>query len=746
MTLALRGGWGACLLFIAALCGCKFPDLHFGKPVPTPASSLRPLTEIEYPLSEPMPVEDLIGSGTPRTIRDSNRLAYQDISLEEVLQLALCHSKVMQDLGGKVLRTPSNVVTAIDPAIQETDPRYGVEAALSAFDAQFSTSLFAEKNDRRYNNEFLGTNGFFNQDLDVFQAEIAKRAVTGSEFRIRHGFDFDRNNNVGNLFPEGAWNAALEGEFRHSLLQGGGVTFNRIAGPGSTPGVYNGVLIARIRTDISLADFQMGLRDLVCNVENAYWDLYFAYRDLHTKIQARDASLNTWRRVEALRGKKGGEADKEAQAREQYYRFQADVQDALMGRRLEGTRSDNGSQPGTFRPVPGVYTAERRLRLLIGLPPNEEYLLRPLDEPPAAPSNFDWYAVANEALARRPELRRQRWEVEARELELAASKNYLLPELDLVGRYRWRGFGEELLDPNRSGRRFDNAYADLTTGDFQEWQLGMEMSLPIGFRQGYAAVQNARFYLTRARCLLREQQRQVLHDLSSAISEADRAYHLLQTNINRAHAAEQQMKVLQTLYEEAERVEFFVVLDAQRRYVEAVRLYYQARVEYALALRNVQFECGTLLDYCQIWLSEGSWPCKAYADAARRERRRGHAKSIDYRLLRPPIVARPRAIAPTVVVDTQMAEPLPAEILPTPNPPGEDSQYLPRPRQASPPQAPGLNLERPNAPIILPPTDVRGRGNLGEANRFAMPNRNHGFQPLPKVEVAASQDTPTSLR
>ena len=33
-------------------------------------------------------------------------------------------------------------------------------------------------------------------------------------------------------------------------------------------------------TDISLADFEIGLRDFVSNVENAYWDLYFAYRNL----------------------------------------------------------------------------------------------------------------------------------------------------------------------------------------------------------------------------------------------------------------------------------------------------------------------------------------------------------------------------------------------------------------------------------------------------------------------------------
>ena len=110
-----------------------------------------------------------------------------------------------------------------------------------------------------------------------------------------------------------------------------------------------------------------------------------------------------------------------------------------MGRLIEGTRTNNGSGPGTFRANPGVYVCERKLRLLIGLPPNGHQLLRPNDEPPVSPVEFEWSCVATEALVRRAELRRQRWNVKSRELELVASKNFLLPTLDLVGRYRWRG-------------------------------------------------------------------------------------------------------------------------------------------------------------------------------------------------------------------------------------------------------------------------------------------------------------------
>lgn len=206
----------------------------------------------------------------PRTIRDA-QVQYRDVTLQEVIQLALQHSKVMRDLGGTVLRTPDLVQTPYEPAIQETDPRFGVEAALSAFDAEFASSLFVEKNDRRFNNRFLGDLGFFDQDLDVFESHFRKKAATGSQFILRKRAEFDRNNNIGNEFEEGSWTVMLEGEARHPLLQGGGLNFNRIAGPNGVPGAMQGVLVARVRTDISLAEFQIGLRDFISNVESTYW-------------------------------------------------------------------------------------------------------------------------------------------------------------------------------------------------------------------------------------------------------------------------------------------------------------------------------------------------------------------------------------------------------------------------------------------------------------------------------------------
>ena len=598
-------------------------------------------TEIEYPqLQQCCDLGGEWASSAPVTLASASDPEYWDIGLEEVVRITLNRSKVLRDLGGAVVQSPDTAETYWDVAAQETDPRFGVEAALSAFDAQFTGSIFGEKNDRALNNEFFGGGTrLLQQDALVIQSQLSKRAVTGSEFSFRHNIEYDANNAPSNLFPS-AWNVNLETEFRHPLLQGSGLQFNRIAGPTRIPGIYNGVLIARINTDVELADFEIAVRNLVSNIENAYWDLYFSYRDLDAKVAARDSSLDTWRRIHALyeAGRRGGEAEKEAQAREQFYRFQEEVQNALGGRLIDGTRTGNGSSGGTFRGGGGVLVAERRLRMLMGLPATDGRLLRPQDEPITAPVEFDWHEITRETVVRRAELRRQRFQVRRLELEWIASKNHLMPRLDTVGRYRWRGFGDRLLDPSGNNPPFDNAYEDLTGGNFQERQLGVELSVPIGLRRAYVATRNAELQLCRARAILREQEHLVLHDVAATVSEMQRAYVVSQTAYNRLEAARQQLDAVQAAFD-ADKAPLDLLLDAQRRLADAHTRYFRALAEHAVAVKNVHFSKGTLLDYDGVYLSEGGWPMKAYEDAAERESLRGKPRPMNYSSARAPRVA-----------------------------------------------------------------------------------------------------------
>ncbi len=635
-------------------------------------------THIEYPNTQVLEDFGTASTPPPMTLSEDSMPAYRDITLQEAVHLTLATSKVFRDLGGLLLRSPDVVLTTKDPAIQESDPRFGVEAALSAFDASFAASTFFENNDRALNNQFFGGGTrILQQDAVVVQAQLTKRAATGTEFTLRKDTEFDSNNAPGNAFPS-AYTVLLDGEFRHPVLEGGGVEFNRIAGPSQDPGVYNGVVIARLNNDISLTEFEIGVRDLVSNVENAYWDLYFAYRVLDAKIKARDAALETWRSIHALylAGRRGGEAEKEAQAREQYYRFQEEVQNALNGRLLEGTRTYNGSSGGSFRGTAGVYVAERRLRLLMGLPINGDDLLRTIDEPLRAAVVFEWNEVLTEALYRRVELRRQKWLIKRREKELIASRNFLLPQLDAIGRYRFRGFGTKYMDPsNANPFTFDDAIGNLVHGDFQEWQMGFEFSFPFGYRRAHTAVQNAELLLARDKAILAEQERAVVVDLSNSIGDAHRAFLVTQTNYNRRLAAEQHLAAVQAAYE-VDNAPLDLVLEAQRRLADADTKFYQTLVEYALSVKNVHYEKGSLLEYSDVYLSEGLWPDKAYRDAQRRKDYRYtpflldffvHGSDVVSEGLHPQIVA-PAYVSDDVVIEDDVESDVPPAALP-PMPP-----------------------------------------------------------------------------
>jgi hypothetical protein len=304
-----------------------------------------------------------------------------------------------------------------------------------------------------------------------------------------------------------------------------------------------------------------------------------------------------------------GDILEESLAREQYFLFQTQVVNSLSG---------VGTGTSTTQTRFGIYALERRLRLLMGIDVNDQRLLRPSDEPSKAEIVFDWDESVDHAMFRRVELRRQKWTVKQREMELIASRNQLLARLDLVGQYRWRGFGDDLL----GSRDIENgsAFRDLFGGDLQGWGLGLELSAPIGNRIGHAAVRQAELLLSRERALLREQERSILAELSEAFSETDRAYEQARYNYNRIIAARQRLSGEQTRYEFGQGVLQFV-LDAQSRVADAEAEYFRSLVDYNLALAEVHYAQGTLLDYAGVHLSEGAWVPAAYASAARNAQR-----------------------------------------------------------------------------------------------------------------------------
>jgi outer membrane protein TolC len=614
-------------------------------------------TEIETPDVDSDRINEVQDAQPPLTVANAEAREIWDLTLQDAIQTAVSNSKVMRSLGvqafvpttfsggsrfgdpTRLSTTPTSVPSTYTPSIIESDPRFGTEAALSAFDAQLSSSLFWYQNNQPQNISTASAlsayqASIFRQDLTQDMVQLSKRLATGGTVYLRDYTIYNQNNNGANIYPS-VWTPYIEAEFSHPLLQGAGTHFNRIAtsaqtgssGGNNIPGYYNGVVIARITHDIALADLEVAARNLVDEVETAYWRLYFNYRDLDAKMVGRDSSLQTWRKIHALfqESARGGEAEKEAQARAQYFLFRGQVEASL---------SD-------------LYTSENQLRFIMGLAATDGRLIRPSDEPTTARVQFDWYEVHAEALARSPELRQERWRVKQHELQLAASKSFLLPTLNVDALYRWRGFGNNLGGPVQgsiygtptSPAPFQNAYQTLLSGAFQEWQLGFNFNMPLGFRQGLAAVRNEQLQLARERAVLQDQELELSHQLANAIRSLDRFYMLSQTNFNRRVASQKQVDAVRAAYE-TQTVTLDLLLEAQRALADSESTYYDALSLYNLAICQVHLRKNSLLEYNGVYMAEGPWADKAYFDARKRARERDAGLFVNYGFARPNVISR----------------------------------------------------------------------------------------------------------
>ncbi|MEM7477544.1 MAG: TolC family protein, partial [Planctomycetota bacterium] len=287
-------------------------------------------TKIEYPSVQSCLEPNSQHTPLPHSLENPSELPAIPMSLNEAIQMALSKGEILRSLGGSVVATGSNTASTYDPALVESGAG-GVETALSRFDAQVSSQLFWAKNNQPNNTTFLVFQPIASeQTLGNFNYALSKRTATGATWTARHSMIYNRNNSPARFFASD-FTGFFEAQYRQPLLLGAGIQYNQIAGPGSGIGSYNGVLIARIRTDISLADFESSVINFVRDVETAYWDLYFAYHNLEAQVAGRNSSLLTWQRIKELQkvGARGGDAAAEAQARSQYYTFDVAVKDAL---------------------------------------------------------------------------------------------------------------------------------------------------------------------------------------------------------------------------------------------------------------------------------------------------------------------------------------------------------------------------------------------------------------------------------
>lgn len=603
-------------------------------------------TQIDYTYGNQEQDDRAVFTEPPRRIRHPREDEIVDITLAECIHRALSNSDVIrqtrgvspQGVGGfsptTILNSPQQAPSIYDPAIQETGillGNRGVESALADFDTNWTVNALWGRDEQVQNTPFGGQGLMpgrtFVQETANVSTQLEKQMATGAIFTLGHTVNYQGTNAPSNqrLFPS-VYTGNLQAQYRHPLLAGNGVEFNRIAGPTSSnplriSGVNQGVVIARINEDISIADFEAQVRNLLSDLENLYWDLEAAYRTYDAEIVGRNSNLEVWRftknNVESAGRLTAADL---AQAEEAFFDSRGRAERALAA----------------------IYKIEAELRRLMGMPVNDGYILRPIDEPTTAEFLPDWHMSLAEAMTNRVELRRQKWVIKSLELQLKAAKSLVRPRLDFVSQYRVNMFGDDLLayhddDEANTPQGLRSSYETLTQGDQTGWSLGLEFSMPFGFRTAHSQVKNLEFQLAKARKMLAAQELEISHALAKAFQDLDSNYQAAQTSFNRRRAAQlrvqaAQVKVDVGLDNAQGGSSVDLLLRAQISLAQAEVAYYTSLFEYNKTIANLHFRKGTLLEFNNVALAEGGWDPQAYVLALRRAWARSHALDADHLL------------------------------------------------------------------------------------------------------------------
>lgn len=712
------------------LAGCHPTQPHYLRDRAHFAEYLQHAQQIEIPDLEIDPAPEATDALEPLTL-DNQKYEFLDLTLEECVSYALVNSKLIRtipgtqrqnvDIAANILSTPSQQQSSVyDPAIAATTtspqqiavdqngnrvlPRGasranqvgGVEDALSEFDAQFSAFFSYNNTDRARN---VGENNPFNPTPfrgrdSTGQMALSKRMATGGVVSARSQSIYSYNNietsGPGRAVPSD-YTQILEFQVQHPLLRGRGTSVNRIP-----------VVLARINEDLSLVDFEERVRNLVRDVEFAYWDLYQSYWNVENARIARDSAAKAYH-IAYEKLQKGAAGTTEAQAKYTYHDFQAQLDAALAG----------GAALGGD---PGLFGREQTLRILMGWASSDGRLVRPSDKPAIGMAQFDFDGSINEMLSRSVDLRRQRWIIKQRELELLSAKNQMLANVDLSFIYRYVGVGSSLLDQGGNGpfppeprtNPSPSAWEELLGGDYQEAAVRLDfLPNPIGARRASNDVRNKQLTLARDHALLEEKEIAATHRISQVLRELNSNYIQMTEQLAALSAADRWVKLYQEKFNAgesgAEQI-MDLLLRAQQSRANAGRNYARALSEYNKSIVEVHMLKGSLLEYNNISLEEGLWPEKAYWDSSERTRERSAAQTLANGASRPTLSSRgelPQNLgtanqAATARSTTTTTTPTPSEVQPTKEPaeraPLEPSEAIPL-KKAS-----GRKLQAPPAP------------------------------------------------
>jgi outer membrane protein TolC len=554
----------------------------------------------------------------PASVRRLDR-PVRYLSLAEAIALALENGYV----GGDSARSPgvanddlltftgngpsgadSIRVFALQPAIADAN----VAASLARFDVQ----SFVNQTWRTFDEPVQGLNSFQNGQNANLAFGLAKPLSTGGAAGLTWNTDYNNLSQPPSSVLNPSYFTRMQFGFEQPLLRDNGVFINQILNGFPSSNLYptlngragvQGILIARIRSEQQRAEFERRVNHLLLNVEAAYWNLYAAYIDLYSTDQALRMATEVWRVAKEQFPEKIDEGDF-AGTRAQLHFFR--------GNRLQN--------------IGRILDAERNLRLLIGLTVEDGERLVPIDAPSSETIEPDWHASLIEALNQRPELILAREEIKRSQYQVDNQLNRLQPDLRFIATYDVVGLGTRLdgngqFTDSNGLRQPTNALRTLASARYDDWTLGLRMSMPLGFRAEFAGIRQAKLELAQAHFTLKEQTTKAESFLAKQYSRVIELADVIDTRRQQRQALADQLEVRFRKFS-AGKIPVDFLQDSVRQWTTALSAEYRAVADYNTAIAAFHFGKGTLMDYDNVRILDGSVTMAAPVRAIDHERTR----------------------------------------------------------------------------------------------------------------------------
>lgn len=454
--------------------------------------------QIEYRDPSPLSVIYPPPSSPPPTVSRPPDGDIRYFALDDAIRTSLGNARVVRLLAG--VTAVSSGQTIYDTAIANTT----IDQALGRFDPAIAINNNWDYIDLP-NAQFDPVTGarITGNPLDQYRMNMAltKQNPLGGQWQLGVNVNEQRFPHSAippsllPLNPQTAADAAFS--YNQPFLQGAGLRANLAP-----------IVLARISTEISYFQLKDAVQQNVRDVIAAYWNLVAA----RVTLTARDLQVNSLRfaydRLEAQQRFGLANVAETSQAKVSFYQFRA--------QRIAAYND--------------VLQREAALRNLLGLPPWDEAQILPSTEPVDQRVKPDWFSLIDLASARRPDLVELKLILDADEQQRIIANNNALPQLNGVGRYRWNGLEGEL----PSG----NGVVASQSGQFADWTLGVNFSVPIGLRTARAQLRQRELIIARDRANLDQGLHFASHQIATTLRSLDQAYEQYEVNSVAKEAAE----------------------------------------------------------------------------------------------------------------------------------------------------------------------------------------------------------------